>query len=58
MENQRKPINESAFESFFRGLDESYQRYLIEKLEKKPPDSRSNNNQADSAGLAGGPVSP
>ena len=55
MENQRKPSNESIFEAFFRGLDGSYQRYLIEKMEKKPPDNRPNTNEADSAGLVGDP---
>lgn len=29
---------ENKFVEFFRGLDESYQRYLIEEIQKKPPD--------------------
>lgn len=58
MDNQRKPSNENAFVEFFKGLDESYQRYCIEEIKqkiKKPPDSNLNDNQADSAGLDGGP---
>ncbi|MEO1768275.1 hypothetical protein [Candidatus Enterococcus ferrettii] len=29
---------ENKFVEFFEGLDESYQRYLIEEIQKKPPD--------------------
>lgn len=61
MENQGKPISENAFVEFFKGLDENYQRYCIEEIKrkiKKPPDSSQATNQADSAELVGGPVSP
>lgn len=57
MENQRKPINENTFVEFFKGLDESYQRFVIDKMQKKPPDSAGKAKKADSAGLDGGPVS-
>lgn len=58
MENHGKLISENAFVEFFKGLDENYQRYCIDEIKrklKKPPDSRLNTKQADSAGLVGDP---
>ena len=49
MEN-RDNRNNNALYDFFEGLSESYQRYQIEKMQKKPPDSIPNTTQADSAG--------
>ncbi len=46
-----------AFVEFFKGLDENYQKYLINEMKKKPPDRYRESVQADSAGLAGGPKS-
>lgn len=60
MENQGQPSNENAFVEFFKGLDENYQRFCIAELQKKikkPPDRELAPKQADSAGMAGGPVS-
>lgn len=61
MENHGKPISENVFVEFFKGLDENYQRYCIQEIKrkiKKPPKSKQDTNQADSAGLVGGPASP
>lgn len=45
-----------SLSSFFRGLDEKYQQYLIDEL-KEPPDTGRNTKKADSAGLVGDPES-
>ncbi|WP_315307265.1 hypothetical protein [Enterococcus devriesei] len=55
MENNNRS-NESDFVNFFKGLDESYQRYVIENMQKKPPDSPLA-KQADMAESEGDPES-
>ncbi|MEO1772537.1 MULTISPECIES: hypothetical protein [Enterococcus] len=30
--------SQDAFMEFFKGLDENYQKYLINEMQKKPPD--------------------
>lgn len=50
MENHENRNSESDFINFFKGLDESYQRYVIDKMQKKPPDSNQDSTKADSAG--------
>ena len=42
MENHENRSNENEFVNFFKGLDESYQRYLISEMQKKPPDENPN----------------
>lgn len=49
MENNNRS-NESDFVNFFKGLDESYQRYVIDQMQKKPPDQNQSMTEADSAG--------
>lgn len=40
MENTKNRNDvENTFRSFFIGLDEAYQREVIQKMQKKPPDS-------------------
>ena len=56
MENSNSS-NENDFVDFFKGLDESYQRYLISEIQKKPPDIKLESAQADIARLAGDPES-
>lgn len=57
MENvHRSNEGENKFVEFFRGLDESYQRYLIEEMKKKPPDKK-NVTAADTAESEGDPKS-
>lgn len=46
--------SQDAFMEFFKGLDENYQKYLINEMHKKPPDGQREPAQADSAGLVGG----
>ena len=61
---------ENTFVEFFKGLGESYQRYIIAEMEKKPPDIKADTSlqqnykndsvfatKADSAGLVGDPES-
>lgn len=51
MENHRKPRDaENTFRNFFEGLDEAYQREMIKKMQKKPPDSHKADNQSASDG--------
>lgn len=38
MENHENRNNENDFINFFKGLDENYQQYLIQEMQKKPPD--------------------
>lgn len=49
--------SESDFIRFFEGLDENYQKYLINEMKKKPPDQVKKSTKADSAGMDGGPIS-
>lgn len=49
--------SQDAFMEFFKGLDENYQKYLINEMKKKPPDKQQAAAQADSAGLVSGPKS-
>lgn len=49
MENSNRS-SESDFVNFFKGLSENYQRYVIENMQKKPPDQSQKLNEADSAG--------
>lgn len=49
--------SQDAFMEFFKGLNENYQKYLINEMKKKPPDHQLKSVQADSARLDGGPVS-
>ncbi len=53
MENNNRS-NESDFVNFFKGLDESYQRYVIENMQKKPPD-RQTAEQSDMVESEGDP---
>lgn len=53
MENSNRS-NENAFVEFFKGLDESYQQYLINEM-KKPPDKEKESTEAVSAGMVGDP---
>lgn len=50
MENHENRNSESDFINFFKGLDESYQRFVIDKMKTKPPDSTQTLIEADSAG--------
>lgn len=52
MENHENRNSENEFISFFRGLDKSYQRYLIDEMQQKPPD-RSPNYPAERINGAG-----
>lgn len=49
--------SQDTFMEFFKGLDKNYQKYLINEMQKKPPDKQQEAAQADSAGLVGGPKS-
>lgn len=40
MENSNRSGVENTFRNFFEGLDEAYQREMIKKMQKKPPDSK------------------
>ncbi|WP_313631369.1 hypothetical protein [Enterococcus devriesei] len=53
MENSNRS-SESDFVNFFKGLDENYQRYVIENMQKKPPNPQSA-AQADMAESEGDP---
>lgn len=55
MENTNRN-NENEFVNFFKGLDESYQRYLISEMQKKPPDCQSK-TKVDTAESEGDPES-
>lgn len=39
MENSNRSDAENTFINFFEGLDEAYQREVIKKMQKKPPDA-------------------
>lgn len=56
MENRNRS-NENDFVEFFKGLDANYQKYLINEMQKKPPDEKSQSKQAVSAGQVGDPKS-
>lgn len=56
MENNNRS-NESDFVNFFKGLDESYQRYVIENMQKKPPDQNRQSIEVGIAGQEGDPES-
>lgn len=53
MENSNRN-SENDFVNFFKGLDESYQQYLINEMKKKPPDHQPE-LKADMAESEGGP---
>lgn len=53
LQGTRKTI---TLHDFICLMNEAYRKAIDE--DKKPPDSRPNTNQADSAGLVGDPVSP
>lgn len=55
MENSNRN-SENDFVNFFKGLDESYQQYLINEMKKKPPDHLPE-LKADMAESEGGPKS-
>ncbi|MGX7126565.1 hypothetical protein [Enterococcus viikkiensis] len=56
MENRNRN-NENDFVEFFKGLDVNYQKYLINEMQKKPPDEKAQPQQAVSAGQVGDPKS-
>lgn len=56
MENRNRN-NENDFVEFFKGLDVNYQKYLINEMQKKPPDEKAQSKQAVSAGRVGDPKS-
>lgn len=56
MENRNRS-NENDFVEFFKGLDANYQKYLINEMQKKPPDGKVQPQQAVSAGQVGDPKS-
>lgn len=50
MENSNRSDAENTFRSFFEGLDEAYQREMIKKMQKKPPDSPKADTKSASDG--------
>lgn|GEM_PF-3058803 len=56
-EQAKQRNSQQDFMEFFKGLDENYQKYLINEMKKKPPDDQQKPEEADSAGTVGDPAS-
>ncbi|MGM0169840.1 hypothetical protein IGI39_004001 [Enterococcus sp. AZ135] len=56
-EQVKQGNSQNDFMEFFKGLDKNYQRYLIDQIQKKPPDNKIESTEADSARQVGDPKS-